>query len=108
VISGQYRRSNVRVARATARDRYGARALPRAPGNPCSPAARVSLRPDGEPLRPVLKLADERGYWSVVAHHKHPITAQNYANYPGMPETIRVTREVTQPPVLVHTDSGWP
>jgi hypothetical protein len=57
---------------------------------------------------PVLKLADERGYWSVVAHHKHPITEQDYANYPGRPEAIRVTREVTQPPVLVHTDSGYP
>ena len=57
---------------------------------------------------PVLKLADERGYWSVVAHHKHPITEQDYANYPGMPEVIRVTREVAQPPVLVDTDSGWP
>ncbi|HET6287895.1 MAG TPA: hypothetical protein VFG15_14240 [Amycolatopsis sp.] len=54
-------------------------------------------------------IADERGYWSEITRHEHPVTIENYWLSPelGLPSAITAVRNLPGPSVLVHRAGAW-
>ncbi|SDX29522.1 arabinofuranosyltransferase [Amycolatopsis xylanica] len=52
-------------------------------------------------------ITDERGYWTWATGVEHPVLAEDYVAYPGMPAQLQAFREARGPEVLVRTGSGW-
>ncbi|OXM57974.1 hypothetical protein CFP71_04510 [Amycolatopsis thailandensis] len=54
-------------------------------------------------------IADERGYWSAVTRHEHPVTIEDYMRSPDLdlPVAMAAVRNLPGPSVLVYRAGAW-
>jgi arabinofuranosyltransferase len=69
--------------------------------------AGVALRVPYIDAPSALGITDERGYWVWATGVSHPITAEDYAKYPGMPAQLAELRGTEEPSVIAEGLSSW-
>jgi arabinofuranosyltransferase len=69
--------------------------------------AGVALRVPYYNVPSALSITDERGYWVWATGVSHPILAEDYAQYPGMPAQLTMVGRATEPTVIAPGTTYW-
>jgi arabinofuranosyltransferase len=69
--------------------------------------AGVALRVPYYNVPSALSITDERGYWVWATGVSHPILAEDYAQYPGMPSQLTMVGRATEPTVIAPGTTYW-